>query len=443
MTKIKKMPENELIPTDRERIELRSDDVQEILGTPPGWLVRWGTMVVLFGFVMMLLAGWFIRYPDVINADVMLTTTAPPVEVVARTDGHVTRLFVRDTQMVRRDSVLAVIQSTAKYADIQWLDKALSEWQAMGLDELQLLDAPRTLNLGELQPEYSNFVQNLENFQFGAIDKNASVSSNIGSINQQIARLRTSIEYDEKSKARIQRQLDNARDLFDRQEELYRNGLMSKSDFEKERQRVDDIERQYELLEDGIIRKQNEIINLRKSINEVAFGEKEDVASATVRLRQSLSNLRSGLDKWKQTYLLTAPIDGRVSLNAGFFSVQQYVKQGEQVMAIVPLESKEIIGRLALPINGSGKVVPGQKVIIKLFGYPYPEYGTLRGEVASKALVPKDNQYAILVTLPEGLRTSYNKTIPFEQRLQGKAEIVTEDKRFLQRITEQVFAGIR
>lgn len=430
-------------PSDRERIELRSDDVQEILGTPPGWLVRWGSTVVFLGFAMMLLAGWFIRYPDVIKAGIVLTTTAPPVEVVARTDGHVTRLFVRDTQRVARGQILAVIQSTARFEHLDSLDKQVTYWQTLTLDELQLIEAPRALELGEVQSDYAIFVQNLENFQFGRTDKNASVNSNIGSINQQIARLRASIQYDEKSKIRVYKQLENARDLFDRQEELYRTGLMSKSDFEKERQRVDDIERQYELLDDAIIRKQNEIINLRKSINDVAFDEKEDVASASVRLRESLSTLRSALDKWKQNYLLVSPIEGQISLNASFFSVQQYVQQGEQVMAIVPPKSQEIIGRLALPVNGSGKVVPGQKVIIKLFGYPYPEYGTLRGEVASKALVPKDNQYAILVTLPDGLRTSYRQSIPFEQRLQGEAEIVTEDKRFLQRITEQVFAGIR
>ena len=46
----------------RENPELRSEDVQEILGTPPHWLVRWGTTVVLAGFVMILCAAWFIRY---------------------------------------------------------------------------------------------------------------------------------------------------------------------------------------------------------------------------------------------------------------------------------------------------------------------------------------------------------------------------------------------
>ncbi len=112
-------------------------------------------------------------------------------------------------------------------------------------------------------------------------------------------------------------------------------------------------------------------------------------------------------------------------------------------VAIVPPQTDKIIGRLLLPIAGSGKVKPGQRVILKLDSYPYYEFGTLRGLVVSKSLVPKDNQYAILVSLPDGLKTSYHRDIPFEQQMQGTAEIVTEDKQFLQRIYEQVFAARR
>ena len=51
---------------ERNFVELRSEEVQEILGTPPGWLVRWGTMVVLLGFGLLCrfriayLVGWMI-----------------------------------------------------------------------------------------------------------------------------------------------------------------------------------------------------------------------------------------------------------------------------------------------------------------------------------------------------------------------------------------------
>ncbi|MBK6931428.1 MAG: HlyD family efflux transporter periplasmic adaptor subunit [Saprospirales bacterium] len=250
-----------------------------------------------------------------------------------------------------------------------------------------------------------------------------------------------SIEMEETAKRRIQNQLATAREYFQKQRELFASGLIAQVDLEKERQRLDDLERQYDILDDNIFRKQSEIISLKKNLNDVSFGEREDEASAAGRLRQSLNTLRASLDKWKQTYLLVAPIDGLVSLNAGFFSEKQYVKQGEQILVIVPPKSDIIIGRLLLPMTGSGKVRPGQRVILKLDSYPYFEFGTLRGIVISKSLVPKDNRYAILISLPDGLKTSFNRQIPFEQQLQGNAEIITEEKQFLQRLYEQVFAA--
>lgn len=92
---------------EKNYIELRSEDVQEILGTPPNWLVRWGTTVVLIGFTLMLLAAWFIRYPDVVEAKVVITTAVPPMDVVTRTDGRIYRLLVRDNIAVEENTLLA------------------------------------------------------------------------------------------------------------------------------------------------------------------------------------------------------------------------------------------------------------------------------------------------------------------------------------------------
>ena len=78
----------------KEYVELRSEDVQEILGAPPGWLVRWGTSVVLFAFAMLLSVAGLMEYPDVTKAKIEITTAVPPVDVVARADGYLDRLFV-------------------------------------------------------------------------------------------------------------------------------------------------------------------------------------------------------------------------------------------------------------------------------------------------------------------------------------------------------------
>lgn len=430
----------------REYVELRSEDVQEILGTPPGWLVRWGTMVVLLGFLMMLTAAWFVRYPDVVEGKVIITTATPPADVIARVDGRIARFLVKDTNQVSENHLLAVLQSTANYLDVLILDTCVQAWQHKDMEQLRQVEIPRTLDLGDLQTEYSEFIQNLELYKFGKLTRTATTSSNIVSINLQISRLEQSIDYDKKAKRRVKDQLTSAEELYKKQKELFDQGIVSRVEFEKERGKLAELERTYDEYNESVIRKQNEIINLRRGITDVSFNRDENEASVATRLRNSLNALRSSVDKWKQTYLLTAPITGTVSLNTSFFSANQYVKQGDQVLTIVPSEKGAMTGRMLLAVTGSGKVTPGQRVLVKLDGYPYHEYGTLQGIVVTKSLVPKNDQYAISISLTKTdnkLITTFHREIPFEQQLQGKADIITEDKGLLERIGEQLFASVR
>ncbi|MBK7936945.1 MAG: hypothetical protein IPJ82_07525 [Lewinellaceae bacterium] len=249
---------------EKNYVELRSEDVQEILGTPPNWLVRWGTTIVLVGFAMMVLAAWFIRYPDVVEAQVIISTSVPPIDVVARTDGRIAHLLVRDKMSVEENDLLAVLQSTANYQNVMELDMALNAWQGSNLDSLRLLVPPRNLVLGELQADYADFLQQLENFQFGKENKNAAVLSNISSINKQINQLDQSISYETKGLERLNDQIKTAEELYEKQKDLYEQGITSRVDFEKERTKLADLERQRDVYEDNILRKRNEIITLKK-----------------------------------------------------------------------------------------------------------------------------------------------------------------------------------
>ena len=386
-----------------------SEDVQEILGTPPGWLVRWGTTIVLFGFGMMLAAAWLVRYPDVVEAKVVVTTATPPVDVVARTDGRIARLLVSDTARVKANQLLAVMQSTANYRDVLLLDSCLGAWQQLKTEDFRNVQQPDSLTLGELQGDYADFVRILSDFKFGRDNRSASVQSNINSINQQISQLQQSIAFEQKALKRTNEQLKTAEELYLKQKELFEQGITSRVDFEKERTKLADLERQRDQYEENILQRRREIISLQNNISSASFGQQETTSSASSRLSGSLNTLRSSVSKWKQTYLLLTPMDGKISLNG--LTVQQYVRQGDQVMTVVPLQNDKIIGRVSLPITGSGKVKEKQKVIMKLDNYPYHEFGTISGLIISKSLVPKDNKYSILVALPVNkkntLRTSY------------------------------------
>ena len=65
-------------------IELRSEEVQEVMGQVPAWIVRWGITLLFLVVVALLVGSCFFKYPDVITADMTLTGQHPATAVVTR-----------------------------------------------------------------------------------------------------------------------------------------------------------------------------------------------------------------------------------------------------------------------------------------------------------------------------------------------------------------------
>jgi len=150
-------------------------------------------------------------------------------------------------------------------------------------------------------------------------------------------------------------------------------------------------------------------------------------------MNETLLNLRAGLRIWENTYLLVSPVAGTVTFTR-FWSENQAVVRDEVVMSVIPAEAGDFVGRINLKMQRSGKVEPGQTVNIKLSGYPYLEYGMVRGVVRSKSLVPSGDAYVIEIELPDGLVTLYGITLDFNQNMQGTAEIITSSMSLFQKI---------
>jgi multidrug resistance efflux pump len=99
--------------TETVVVELRSEEVQELLSAHPSGLVRWGTSAAAFAALMLLLATCIIRYPDILTGRAALTLGRPPVPVVARSSGRIARLYVHDRQEVPEGAVLGVLENPA------------------------------------------------------------------------------------------------------------------------------------------------------------------------------------------------------------------------------------------------------------------------------------------------------------------------------------------
>ena len=94
-----------------EEIEIRSNEVQEILGYVPKWMIRWG-ITVIFGIVLLLIGlSWFVKYPDVIQGNFVLTTEIPPIKLVSKANGKLQKLYFNERDFVSKGDFIAEIES--------------------------------------------------------------------------------------------------------------------------------------------------------------------------------------------------------------------------------------------------------------------------------------------------------------------------------------------
>jgi len=423
---------------EHEKIELRSEEVQEILGTPPSSVVRWGTTVAFFSIFMMFLVSYIVKYPDKIRAPISLTTSSPPVQMVTQMNGYISELIVADKEEVERGKLMVVFQSTADYEDMLYLDSVVTKLQFFDRQDLLAFDPPQNLLLGTIQSHYSTFNQDFEEFVYGAT--NGFEVRNKEQLRLERANILRGIANDEDKIVQTRKEMDLVIRKRSRMQDLY-PASYSLQDLEKVGQEVLYLKRSIKEIKSSIIDRKTNITRIDNKIITIDKGYSRDNKDNLIQLNESINRLKSRIDDWKQMHLLIAPVDGFISFH-NFSKDQQFVNAGEDVLSIVPLGGDSIVGNVFMPSVGSGKVKTGQDVIIKFEGFPYEEYGSVRGKVLSKSLVPKDKKYRVIVELPTGLMTSHRKELPFSQQMLGQAEIITEKKRFIEKIFEELLGRI-
>ena len=408
---------------------LYSDPVREIMGKPPRRILRWGTTIMFLVFVLFIFFAWIIRYPDTIPAPVEITTTNPPVTLVTKITGHINSLFVKEREKVNAGQLVALMETTASMKEIELLKQTIDTIKTPETLSSRLL--PAFSELGELQGFYGTFLKNLSDLNNYMINdfygsKIASLADEINGIQEFISRLSI------KEKLYSENQRLEAK-KYSRDSSLYASKVIAESGLENSHQSLLRVSMELQQARLDHSSKTIELSEKRQQLQDyriTRIDEKEKLVSV---LRESFLNLKAQINLWENTYLLISPIEGIVSFTK-FWSANQSVVKDEPVVSIVPIDAGKFLGRINLKMERSGKVKTGMVVNIKLSGYPYMEYGMVRGIVKSKSLVPAEDAYVIEIELPDGLTTLYGKTLDFTQNMQGTAEIITENIRLIQKI---------
>jgi multidrug resistance efflux pump len=422
-----------------DKIEIRSEEVQELLGQVPRWILRWGITIIALTIVVLIGGSALFRYPDIQDADIILTTENPPANLVAKINGKIQTLFVKDNQLVKNGEILALLETAASYEDIMKAQELLKGWRE-NMDNDSQTDFGKDYELGEKQSYFADFIKNYHDYQhFKMLDYHR----------KKIQSVRRELEKHDEYYQRLEdqsmvqgKELDLARRQFRRDSSLYRQGVIASSDYEKSESSMLKIEFAFKETETSLATARIQVSKLNQQILDLELEYHQELTQKENLVNESYDKLMAEMDIWKQKYLLIAPVNGRVSFTR-FWSENQQVTEGEVVVTIIPENPGQVLGKINLSVEGAGKVKEGQQVNIKFANYPFMEFGMVKGIITSISEVPNKNYYTLEVRLTNDLVTNYGTKIAFRQEMPGKAEIITENLSLLKRIINPVKSVIK
>lgn len=412
------------------RYSYEDNIVSEIVGKQPSWIIRGGIGVLLFSVLTILALSGFVQYPDAIHAPISIISDVPPVQLVARRNGYIGQLVVKDGEKVNKNQNLIILESRADYNVIEQLKDHLEIFNLSDVQKNQQV----YLKLGELQNIYNQFKKIILDYHlFINSNQLALKKENIGVLidkyisldNEFKNKLNTATEKYSLQKSRL-----------DAHDALAENGSVSGNTLISIKQKMLELQSNIENIR--IIRKENELIQIE--LKQVITEEELKQRNKNIILKNEIETLRisllSRINEWKRKNIIIAPTSGIISFTK-HWGVNQYIKIGQEVLTISPYKFS-IEGRMKISGKGVGKIEKMQKVYIELNSFPAHQFGQLKGTVSSISLVPDQDGYLVKIDLPKQLKTTYDYNVTHAPMYNGNAKIILKERSLLSRLFDSI-----
>lgn len=422
-----------------EHIELKNDKVNEILQQVPAWTVRWGNVVILFVVGVLFGVAYFIKYPDEVISRIVVTSASLPKEIVLHPrsqSSEIAQLLVKDNEYVKKGQVLAVVSNPAVYKDIIQIDKEFQQFQKLyaegKLDSIQSFSG--NLQLGIIQNSYSNLIKALEEYKLYNSYKFHRL--NIEEVLGQIGTYNKLKESLERERWITKQHFKLSSSSFRRDSILNSLGTyIATSTFEEQKKNYLNEKLKLERLESQVLNTDLAIQLKKEAMLLISNDSIKTQQNLLVNLNSARIDFENQLSSWKEINVLSSPINGETSFTHPLESGNK-IEAGQELMLVLP-NGNELFAYTYIPSFGSGKVEVGQDVKIRFDGFPFKEYGMIKGKISSISKVAVKGNYYVQVKIPYNLETSFHKQISFSSNMQGEAHIITKNLRFIERIFYQ------
>jgi membrane fusion protein, adhesin transport system len=149
----------------------------------------------------------------------------------------------------------------------------------------------------------------------------------------------------------------------------------------------------------------------------------EDLRRSIVSLEGEMATTHAAIARIQETierHVIRAPVTGRIGDAMALYS-GAYVSEGQRLVSVVPAGDLRIVGDF-IPSSAMGRMRPGQHATMRLDGFPWAQYGTIKASVTRVASEVRDGVVRVEFTpAPTG-----NPAMIMQHGVPGVIEVAVE-----------------
>ena len=349
--------------------------------------------------------------------------------VQAPDGGIVTKILVKEGDVITNNQLLAVINSTAAEGSLEEIKAKKNSLMA----KLVRLDAElKNADKHQLEKSLESFEENIRESQLALFLANRS---NLRSLRFSIESERDQLE---KSLATIKEQLSGAEELLGLVNEenkelspLIAAGALGASEKFRLKRENAQLTSEIQVLEAKVLETEAGYLKLEAELEALQSGYEQEVFEERANYINELSEVNTRIplleQKLKQTEI-RSPSDGIIN-SLPVSEEETVIKTGEIIAEIVPSMDDLIVEAFIDP-KDIAKIEIGQEARVSLTAYDAAKYGYLTGrllKVSADAVYREEKQsymYAIEVELIDNLIDSTGDTVPLNPGMIAQVDII-------------------
>jgi HlyD family type I secretion membrane fusion protein len=366
---------------------LPSVEINEFLPPIHRW-ITFGGLAIVFTVALAVPIASVAKYKETVKAQAIVRPAGELRIVQAAAAGSVKQIFVKDNQVVKQGDIIATIDNSQLQTKHSQLQTNIQQAQ------LQLVQI--NAQIGALDRQV---LAEIDRTNRAIAAAEAELSGRRRDFRDQQITTAAEVEEAEANLKSVEAALEAARSKWHRYQPLAETGAISKDQFEETQLEVEQQEQAvaaaratWQRTQAALNPSDSEVVIASERIaQEQATGsanvatlskERETLLQQRITAQKQLERDTHELQQVEfdltQT-AITATADGIIS-KINLRNSGQIVRAGEEIAQIVPSHAPLTI-KAVVPSQEKSKLQQGQKVQMRVSACPYPDYGTLQGQV--------------------------------------------------------------